>query len=138
MIKEKIKSKKGITLVALVITIVILLILASTVVYNLNNSNKVVAYDNMVADIELLEDKILIYFNKYTEIPKTSRSIKINNVNYYEIDLSKLENVTLNFGSEYNQTSKLNEESDVYLVNDSLDVYYLRGTELSGELSHEN
>lgn len=133
-----IKSKKGITIVGLIITIVILLILSSTIIYNLNSSNKVAGYNNMIADIKLLEDKILVYFNKYGEIPKTSRKININNIDYYEIDLSKLDNVTLNYGQDYNDGTELTETTDIYLVNDSLDVYFLKGINLSGTRYHEN
>lgn len=133
-----IKSKKGITIVGLIITIVILLILSGTIIYNLNSSNKVAGYNNMIADIKLLEDKILVYFNKYGEIPKTSRKININNIDYYEIDLSKLDNVTLNYGQDYNDGTELTETTDIYLVNDSLDVYFLKGINLSGTRYHEN
>lgn len=138
MINMKYNSQRGITMVSLIITIIILLILSSTIIYNMNSSNKVVGYNNMIADIKLLEDKLLVYFNKYGEIPKTSRAININNKDYYEIDLSKLDNITLNYGKEYNESTELTENSDVYLVNDSLDVYYLQGINLSGVRRHEN
>lgn len=138
MINMKFKSQRGITIVSLIITIIILLILSGTIIYNMNSSNKVVGYNNMIADIKLLEDKLLVYFNKYGEIPKTSRTININNKDYYEIDLSRLDNITLNYGKEYNENTKLTENSDVYLVNDSLDVYYLQGINLSGVRRHEN
>lgn len=138
MINMKLKSQRGITIVSLIITIIILLILSGTIIYNMNSSNKVVGYNNMIADIKLLEDKLLVYFNKYGEIPKTSRTININNKDYYEIDLSRLDNITLNYGIEYNENTELTENSDVYLVNDSLDVYYLQGINLSGVRRHEN
>lgn len=131
-----IRTQKGITIVSLIITVIILLILSATVAYNLNYSNKGAGYNNMIADIKLLEDKILIYFNKYGEIPKTSRAINIDNIEYYEIDLSKLDNVTLIYGKDYNKSGNLENTLDVYLVNSSLEVYYLRGTELSGKIHH--
>lgn len=95
------KRNRGITLVALVITIILLLILTGTIIYNVDLSNSKLYYDKMVADINLLNDKILVYYNKYNEIPKTDRSIKINEVTYWEIDLSKLDNITLNYGKGY-------------------------------------
>lgn len=133
-----IKSKKGITMISLVITIVILLILSGTAIYNLNLSNGVGRYNNMIADIKLLNDKVLVYFNKYGEIPKTAREINIiNNETYYEIDLSKLEGITLNYGKDYGEEISLTNSSDVYLVNSNLNVYYLKGVEKSGEIYHE-
>ena len=77
MIKEKINSKKGITLVSLVISIIILLILSTISIYGIRSSNNISPYNNMIADINLLEDKILVYYNKYSEIPKTSEEIEI-------------------------------------------------------------
>ena len=133
-----IKSQKGITIVSLIIMVIMLLILSATIGYNLNYSNKAVGYNNMVADIKLLEDKVLIYFNKYGEIPKTSRSINIDNIEYYEIELSKLDNITLMYGKDYNKSGELANTLDVYLVNSSLEVYYLRGIELSGKIHHQN
>lgn len=100
MIKEKINSQKGITIVAVVTSVVILLILSSVTIYSVRISNNAGPYNKMVADITLLEDKILVYYNKYGDIPihETSATVEIDEVDYYRIDLSKLENVTLNFG----------------------------------------
>ena len=101
MIKEKINSNKGITIVSLVITIVLLFILTGTIIYGINLSNNRSYYNKMVADINLLKDKNLVYYNKYNEIPKTVRTISINETQYWEIDLSKLDNITLNYGRGY-------------------------------------
>ena len=98
---NSLKRNRGITLVALVITIILLLILTGTIIYNVDLSNSKLYYDKMVADINLLNDKILVYYNKYNEITKPDRSIKINEVTYWEIDLSKLDNITLNYGKGY-------------------------------------
>jgi len=136
-----IKSKKGITLITLVITVIVLLILSGTVIYNSKSTNDVGKYNNMVADIELLNDKILVYYNKYGEVPVTKRVWERNvegvgNVKYYEVDLAKLENLTLHYGKDYGKTEELTEESDVYLVNSNLHVYYLKGVESKGETYH--
>lgn len=132
------KSKKGITLISLVITIVILLILSGTVIYSLNVSNGIDRYNKMVADIKLLNDKVHLFFNKYDETPVTTRTINIDNMDYYEIDLLKLENLTLNYGSDFGKEGELTIFSDVYLVNSNLNVYYLKGIEKSGQLYHYN
>ena len=131
MTKEKIKSNKGITMVALVTTIIIMLILLGVSINGINISNNAVPYNNMVADITLLEEKLLLYYNRYKEIPKTEMAKQIDGAQYYEIDLSKLENVTLNYGVKYN-----GDEEDIYLVNDNLKVYYLKGIQKSGTIYH--
>lgn len=139
MIKEKIAFNKGITLISLVLTIIILLILSTTVVFSVKSMNKVRPYNNMIADINLLEDKILIYYNKYREIPKTERKISIDKKEYYEISITKLENITLHYGGEQGQDVQLQKGmSDVYVVDDSLQVYYLKGAELTGTIYYEN
>lgn len=131
MTKEKIKSNKGITMVALVTTIIIMLILLGVSINGINISNNAVPYNNMVADITLLEEKLLLYYNRYKEIPKTEIVKQIDGVQYYEIDLSKLKNITLNYGIKYN-----GDEEDIYLVNDNLKVYYLKGVQKSGTMYH--
>ncbi len=134
----KIKSQKGITMVSLIITIIILLILSGTAIHNLNLSNGVARYNNMVADIKLLNDKTLVYYNKYGEIPKTDKnSININNEEYYELNISKLEGITLNYGKEYGQEGDLTTSSDIYVINSNLNIYYLKGVEKTGEIYHE-
>lgn len=131
MTKEKIKSNKGITMIALVTTIIIMLILLGVSINGINISNNAVPYNNMVADITLLEEKLLLYYNRYKEIPKTEMAKQIDGVQYYEIDLSKLENLTLNYGIKYD-----GDEEDIYLVNDNLKVYYLKGIQKSGTIYH--
>jgi len=127
---EWISQNKGITLVPLIITIVILLILSGAAITSINESNDVGPYNNMVADLTLLEDKILVYYNKYGEIPKVEGDNQTIN-GYYNIDLTKLQNVTLNYG-----TQDEGDETDIYLVNDNLEVYYLKGIEVSGKTHH--
>ncbi|MBQ3145589.1 MAG: hypothetical protein IJB90_03350 [Clostridia bacterium] len=126
---EVIYQEKGVTLVSLIITIIILLILTGAAITSIKGSNDVAPYNNMVADITLLEDKILVYYNKYGEIPKeTDTNPTIDG--YYKIDLTKLENITLNYGTE-----KEGDTTDIYLVNDNLEIYYLKGVEKS-EITH--
>ena len=85
MIMIKLNSKKGITLVSVIITVILLLILSAVIINGIDTSNNVAPYNNMIADIALLEDKIQVYYNKYREIPVLEK--KYNE--YYKIDLSK-------------------------------------------------
>ncbi len=131
-----IKSKKGITLVSLVITVIVLLILSGVTISSINLSNGTGSYNNMVADIKLLNDKILVYYNKYGEIPKTNRIINIDETEYHEIDLSKLEDLTLNYGDDYGEKGVLKSTADAYVINSNLHIYYLKGIKKSGEVFH--
>ena len=124
-------------MVSLVIIIVLLSILTGTVAYNISLSNGVEKYNNMIADIKLLKDKILMYHNKYGEVPVTDRTFNVNENEYKEIDLKKLENITLNYGGEYGQEKDLSTNSDVYLIDSNLNIYYLKGIKKSGEIYHK-
>lgn len=127
--------QKGITLISLIMTVIILLILSTITISSIRSSNNVAPYNNMIADITLLEDKVLVYYNKYGEIPKKTdvAEKELEGTTYYEIDLSKLENITLNYGTKID-----GDETDIYLVNDNLKVYYLKGIEKSGTIHHTN
>ena len=57
-----IKNQKGITMVYLIITIVVMGILSAIAISTINNSNDVGPYNKMIEDISLLEDKVLIYY----------------------------------------------------------------------------
>ncbi len=121
-----IKLEKGITVISLIMTIIVLSILATVTVYSIKSSNNVAPYNKMLADITLLEDKLLIYYNKNGEIPKMETEVIEG---YYKIDLTKLDGITLNFGMG-------EDEEDYYLVNDNLKVYYLAGIKNGEEIVH--
>jgi Tfp pilus assembly protein PilE len=126
------KKNNGITIIALLITVIIILILAGTGIYQANLAAINSSINRMNADIKLLEGKVQIYYNKYQTIPITLEQAEEKDVpaeirgtatndKYYKIDLSKLENITLNYGNETDAT-------DYYIVNArTLKVYYLKG-----------
>lgn len=127
--KKYIKNSKGITLTALVVTVILMLILTSTIIIKVKDSSIVSSLNNLYADIKLLEDKILDYYNDYGTLPIKGEKITTNpegiEGDCYEIDLSKLENITLNYGK-----GTYESDGDIYIVNKkTLDVYYYKGVE---------
>ena len=145
------KNNRGITLVSLVITIVLMIIVASTTVYTsyqrfeINNLNK------MINDIELLTDKVSNYYLKYNDLPilkdnsnnfilytYTTLGFEKNqedNENYYILDLGAMEGITLNYGKEGYEAP--NESDDVYIINEvSHAIYYVKGVETNGVSYH--
>ena len=131
------KNNKGITLVTLVITVIVLTIITGVTINGVTTSNEASRYNKMNADIKLLKDKILVYYNKYNEIPITNREITINDIQYKEIDLSKLDSITLNYGKDYGKEDGLiDDESDVYVINDDMNIYYLKGVKMDGQKEH--
>ena len=144
MKKEKLlKNQKGITLVVLIITVVVLSILLGVTITNGDIGTDVRNYNYMRADIELLESKIMVYYNENGSLPTTGTQItnagtilgtqasSRDNANYYQIDISKLYNITLNYGGG------TVENQDIYVVNEqSHEVYYLKGATFEGTLYH--
>ena len=93
----------------------------------------------MKADIDLLYSKIMTYYNENNSIPTTGDAFNAkttlggqassrDNDNYYQIDLSQLYNITLNFGGGTLQNG------DIYIINEqSHEVYYLKGVVVDNE-----
>lgn len=141
MIKINLKNNKGVTLIGLSVTVLIMLIIAGTLIYNsaIGNSNR--SLTNMYNDIELLQGKVSAYYVEYGKLPVLSvkypyteniQGINVNdNDNYYVIDLSLLSNLTLNYGKGYQDIkNSSNFNSDVYVINEqSHNIYYPTGIE---------
>ena len=134
-----IKNDKGITIVALIVAIIILLILSSVVIVEMNTGDKFKEYQYMKADIEVIKDSVVVYYHKYGVLPVTGSELSTidlkgqasanDNNKYYEVDLNKLGNITLNYG-------KKEDSTDMYIINEqSQEVYYLKGIEYEGELN---
>ena len=148
------KKEKGITLITLVVTVSILIILSSILVYNTKNSTKIKNLKMMYNDIEILDDEIDQYYLKYGDIPTkceffgdATNGFKLqkqpnDNDKYYVIDLSALEGITLNYGLENNKitdASQTGSFNDVYIINEaSHHIYYVRGIELDGKMYYTN
>ena len=134
MKKNIIKNEKGVTLMVLMLTIVTLAILAGFAIRNMDTGIDIRNYNYMCADIELLESKIMVYYNEYNYIPIRGTAFNAksmlngqgssrDNDNYYEIDISQLQNITLYYGG-----GTVNDKN-VYIINEqSHEVYYLQGT----------
>ena len=150
MIKVNLKSNKGLNLIALVITIAVILILTNIVIYNAANHLKTTKVTNLQTDIENLRDKVGIYYAQYGELP-VDNTIEYTNINhiyaistakytgkFYIIDLSAMENITLNYGKDYEKIKnkevtteeEINELEDLYIINaDSHNIFYVEGIE---------
>lgn len=63
------KENKGITLIALVMTVIILLILSGAMVYNSTNQIKIKKINDLKNDIQILSEKIEDYYIKYGSLP---------------------------------------------------------------------
>lgn len=122
-----IKGNKGVTLIALTLTIILILVITSATIFGTKNNISIKRLQKLRADIEILNSKIDEYYLTYGDLPKlcdycnknefkallqarcndtTSALASEPNVNdgekYIVIDLEKLGGLTLNYGYETN------------------------------------
>lgn len=153
---KKFKNSKGITLISLIITIVILLIISNAIIYSVKDNLGIEKLKNMQNDIENLSDKISAYYNQYGTLPiidgeyTNTKEIEkaglinknVDKGNFYIIDLSALENLTLTYGKDFKNiknTSDKNTLKDIYIINEtSHNIFYVKGIKSDGEMYYTN
>lgn len=138
------KKNAGISLISLTITVIVLIIITSVLIYNAKNGIKIRALNLMENDIEMLDDKINAYYVRYGTLPIEIKYIgdiffspqADDGPDYYVIDLKALEGITLNYGTDFNNINNENdtlEKLDVYIINEnSHQVYYAKGIQMDG------
>ena len=137
--KNNLKNEKGITMVILVITVIILVLITGTLLANSSDSLQLSRLTKLQNDIKALEDRVAAYYVQYEELPindtsytqsslrNTINDLSSNDGNtYYAIDLSKLDNLTLNYGKSLSP--------DIYIINEEThNIYYLKGVTYKGD-----
>ena len=132
-------------MITLVITVLLIVIISSVLAKNSYDSLQLSNLTKLDNDVKMLNDRIAAYYVQYGSLPtygeaytRESLKDKITDMSpndgdsYYIIDLSELDNLTLNYGENY-----LTSSSDVYIINEeSHTVYYLRGVKYSGQVYH--
>ena len=149
---NKLKNSKGVTLVTLIVTIIVLLIVSNVTIYSVKNNLGIEKLKNMQNDIENLSDKISAYYNQYgtlpiidgeyTNINEIETAEFVDKGNFYIIDLSALENLTLTYGKDFKNiknTSDKNTLKDIYIINEtSHNIFYVKGIKSDGEMYYTN
>ncbi|MCI8384408.1 MAG: formylglycine-generating enzyme family protein [Clostridia bacterium] len=155
MIKTKMKNEKGISLVSLSIAVAVLVILSNIIIYNVSSNLKIGKLKEIQNDVENLRAKVSNYYAQNGQIPA---KLQYNNIehlrtagmisqavdtgNFLVIDLSALENLTLNRGADYEkikQLDTLTEEqakqyTDLYIINEvSHNIFYVEGVTVDNE-----
>lgn len=123
-----IRNNKGINLISLTVTVIILLIITGAMIFNTKNQLGMKEINALKIDIELLNSRIDDYYLKYGELPELCSYInsksQFNNLlydranekgatlnsgineddgrEYVVIDLEKLGGITLNYGYDKN------------------------------------
>lgn len=158
MMKNKIKQEKGVTLTILVITVITLMIITGTLIYNVEDSTRIKKLTNLYSDIDLLRTKVTDYYEEYGEIPakiKYTNTSGLSNVlsknndtgDFYVIDLEAMKGITLNYGNDYekiiNDTTitkenpeKADQYKDLYIINkNSHNIFYAKGVSIQDKNS---
>ena len=123
------KNNKGITLISMVLTVIIILIITSAMTFNTKNQLAMRFVQSLSNDIETLNSKIDEYYLKYGELPKLCDYTNKNTTNFSgrtdfvdSIDKkSKTQNASLN--TEINKN-----DGDEYIV---IDLEKLEGLTLT-------
>lgn len=145
MINKYIKNENGITMITLVVTVLLLIIITGTLATNSYDSTQIAKLTKLDNDIKALNDRIAAYYVEHEELPIMGNPYSKNDLRnvisdlsgndgdeYYTIDLSLLDNITLNYGEDY---AALSENS--YIINtESHVIYYLQGIRYKGVVYH--
>ena len=148
------KKNEGITMISLVITIIVLLIVTSITIYNGVEQLGIKRVNSLYADIDSISTKVADYYlkneslpiyenNKYVDSKEELEALfrrngateNITNVNdgedYYVLKLSKLDNLTLNYGEDYRDwedTSTADDIQNLYIINSvTHQIYFPHG-----------
>ena len=154
--KKNLKNEKGITLISLAVTVIIITIITNMLLYNLKDNLKVERLKKMQSDISNLRDKVELYYAEYGEIPANKKieytnldnlrdngiiSTAVDTGKFYVIDLKVLENLTLNYGRDYEKITdssteqEINLLTDLYIINeDSCNIFYVEGIKIDNEV----
>lgn len=151
---KKLRNQKGITLMVLIITVILLMIFTGVTIYNTNGSFQIQKMTRLINDVEELKGKVLDYYNEYGKIPAKVEYTNLTNLinagilsdvndtgKFYVIDLEAMQGITLTYGKDYEiikdetrnltgeaATEKANAYTDVYIINeDSHNIFLVKG-----------
>lgn len=150
--KNVFKSEKGINLISLTVSVIVILTLTGIILYNVKDNLCIQNLKSMQNDIGNLRDKVSSYYAQYGTIPTHTKYTNIQNVDviseavdtgdFYVIDLSAMENITLTYGKDYQKIQnkeattieQINTLEDLYIINEtSHNIFYVKGIALDGE-----
>lgn len=147
------KNQKGISLLALTITVLVMSVVTSVLVYNAKDGIAIRNYKNLENDIEILTSKVEAFYLEIGELPilkSNGESVLYSgnpnfkrqqqpndNGAYYVINLNYLGGITLNYGKGFFDIKTIDDTkkiTDVYIINgQSHRIYYAEGVQINGE-----
>lgn len=126
-VTDKVKSERGVTLVALIAMIIIIFSILSVVLYNGRISVRLERLNSIYEDISSIEEKVQLYYLTNYKVPTKGEAFDFEaedlnpndtENNYYMINAGVLDDINLN-----------NDISEYIINADTLTVYYKEGYE---------
>lgn len=113
------KNNNGITFISLVLTVIVLLIITSSMIFNTKNQLEMRKIQNLSNDIETLNSKVDEYYLKYGELPKLCNYTDSESTNFKNrIDFEKSLEEKANFQNAELNSSVNVRDGDEYIVID--------------------
>lgn len=132
-----VKNNKGITLVALMVTVIVLLIITTAGISTTLDRFELNDYKKMKSDLELLEDKVSDYYLKYEGLPilRQGSSLAYASSGQADQDMEEVTSKPVEFEYiEYlNKLTNTNQEPATN-ANDN-DIYYIIDLEALGNIT---
>ncbi len=158
---QNLKKEKGITLIALAVTVAVLILISFPIVVNVTNVTDLAAYSKFKDDIDNLRENISVAFHDddisligpeykgtldFLELEQNGKPVKNENDNdvYYAINIDEvnkrlpIDMRSLNYGIGNSQIGVGNiyfGTNDVYIINQaSRTIYYVEGIEYKSKV----
>lgn len=136
-----IRNDKGITLIVETITVLLLTLIMSIISYSSKSSLQVRKLNDMYSDIVSIQDKAANYYLKYGKAPVTEEKVSETVINqikdeknpndaegeYYKVDISSLNNITLN--------NKETSDNYYFMNKKTLTTYYSKGFKINNKVN---
>ena len=99
---QKIKKENGITMIALIATLSVLMIIFGVTIYSSKKSFEIKDLTNLYSDVEMLEDRAKVYYAQHEDFPiKPEEKAYIDGHEVYKIDFGKINNINGLHYSDY-------------------------------------
>lgn len=120
---QKMKSENGVTIIALITTLMIMALIVGTTIYNSKKSFEIKDLTNLYSDIEMLEDRVKVYYAENNEFPIIeTETTTVNEKTVYKMDFTNITNIN----------GLHNEKSKFYIDTTTGKVYLADGVEYEG------
>ena len=158
--RKFLKQEKGVTLLTLAAVIIVMGIITTTLMYTIRDTNDTGKITNLYSDVKNLTDKVSNYYATYGKIPAIRKEAMITEIksaiesapespvgandtgDYLLLDLHALENLTLNYGKEFENVYNANtigSYRDFFVINEnSHNIFYLKGIKVNNKYYYTN